>query len=322
MSSTNSTKTPTCECTTAVAELRDEIATLRDEVADLRQANAALREENERKAEQIKELEESIEDERKTKEKLRDQIADVEQSIADQPTIEFREDNKNQLTNLWIESTPVGKLIDKAHRSIKDTKSRIEDLERGEIDVDDVLDHEGTENQLPIQRDNAARKADAPADLSENKERATHVWAAFHECSRPGHGKLRLPSWLVKQILDDNDCPTDPNTVRRVMEFVAKGTGQNDDPHPEDDSNLITLKRGNRRNTLVADQDEWESFFAEQMQQAASMNDDAQSDEDEEESTDDDAPAENVNVEMDALSSASAVTSDENDSVDGEITVS
>ncbi|RBI58626.1 hypothetical protein DMJ13_26230 [halophilic archaeon] len=189
-----------------------------------------------------------------------------------------------------------------------------------------MLDHKGTENQLPIQRDNAARKSDAPTDLSANQERATYVWAAFHERAVPGHGKLRMESSTVKRILELNDFDTNPNTVRRTMEFVAKGTAWNETRRPEADDNLITLRHGESCNSLVADQDEWEAFFAEQMEQAAGMADDAQddaeSDEDEEATTDSDAAADDVNVEMNALSSASAVTSDENDSVDGEITVS
>lgn len=280
----------------------------------------------------IAELEAIIRSEREEKEQLREELAAkeerieaLEQESEERATVEWRGD-ENQAKNLWVGNYPLGKAVKRHGGRLNEQDSRITDLERGEVDVDDVLDHEGTENQLPIQRDNAARKSDAPDDLSANQERATFVWAAFHERAVPGYGKLRMESSTVKRILELNDFDTNPNTVRRTMEFVAKGTSRNDNLSPEDDGNLITLRHGESCNSLVADQDEWEAFFAEQMEHAASMSDDAQddaeSDEDSEVAADGDAAAEDISDEMDNLSTASAVTPDENDSVTGEITLS
>ncbi|WP_231188830.1 hypothetical protein [Haladaptatus sp. DYF46] len=109
--------------------------------------------------------------------------------------------------------------------------------------MSDILDLDGTGNQLQIQRDTAARKTGSH-DLSKNKERSTFVWAAFHGRARRGHGKIRLPSWLVNQILDEHGLDTKPNTVRRVMEFAARGTSQGKTPDPEDDDNEKTITGG------------------------------------------------------------------------------
>ncbi|WP_435158929.1 hypothetical protein [Haladaptatus sp. DFWS20] len=138
---------------------------------------------------------------------------------------------------------------------------------------------------------------------------------------------MRLPSWLVKQILDDHDLDTNPNTVRRVMEFVARGTSRSETPDPEDSSNLVTLKHRDEKNTLVADEDEWESFFAAQMDHVSTGDEDAdtnnqRSDDSTDNQEDPDAVAENVDEEFDVLSSAAPITSDEDESVTEEITVS
>jgi PHD/YefM family antitoxin component YafN of YafNO toxin-antitoxin module len=192
--------------------------------------------------------------------------------------------------------------------------------------VSDVLDLDGTGNQLQIQRDTAARKTGSH-DLSKNKERSTFVWAAFHERARRGHGKMRLLSWLVKQILDEHGLDTNPNTVRRVMEFVARGTSQRKTPDPENDDNLVTLKHRNEKNILVADEDEWESFFAEQTEHINSVDEDTdtnnqRSDDSSDDQADADTVRENADEEFDVLSSAAPITSNEDESVGEEITVS
>jgi hypothetical protein len=210
----------------------------------------------------------SVNDLTKHVQSLTDRIDDLEQEVAEkedrinkleeqatkQAPIEWRGEEK-KAANLWVGPYPLGKAVERHGERLDDHDQRIDDLERGEVDVSDVLDLDGTVNQLQIQRDTAARKSESH-DLSKNKERATFVWAAFHDRARRGYGKMRLPSWLVKQILDDNDLDTNPNTVRRVMEFVARGTSQSETPNPEDDNNLVTLKHCNEKNVLLADEDE------------------------------------------------------------------
>ncbi|SIR87934.1 hypothetical protein SAMN05421858_4286 [Haladaptatus litoreus] len=266
---------------------------------------------------------------------LTDRIDDLEHEVAEkdqrieeleaQTTIEWRGEEK-KAENLWVGPYPLGKAVERHGERLDDHDQRIDDLERGEVDVSDVLDLDGTGNQLQIQRDTAARKTGSH-DLSKNKERATFVWAAFHERARRGHGKMRMPSWLVKQILDEHDLDTNPNTVRRVMEFVARGTSQSETPDPEDNSNLVTLKHRNEKNVLVADEDEWETFFVAQMEHISTgdKNTDANNQRSDDGSNDQENPdvvAEDVDEEFDVLSSASVITSDEDESITEEITVS
>lgn len=155
-------------------------------------------------------------------------IDELEEDVTGQASVEWRGESK-KAENLWVGSYPLGKAVERHGGRLDDQQQRIDDLEGGEVEVSDVLDLEGARNHLQIQRDTAARKSGSH-DLSKNKERATFVWAAFHERARRGHGKMRMPSWLVTQILDEHDLETNPNTVRRVMEFVARGTSQSEMP--------------------------------------------------------------------------------------------
>ena len=75
------------------------------------------------------------------------------------------------LTTFYLSLTSV---VGGCSSSTDDNDQRIDDLERGEVDVNDVLDLDGVGNQLQIQRDTAARKSGSQ-DLSKNKERATFV---------------------------------------------------------------------------------------------------------------------------------------------------
>lgn len=138
---------------------------------------------------------------------------------------------------------------------------------------------------------------------------------------------MRLPSWLVKQILDNHNLDTNPNTVRRVMEFVARGTSQSETPDPEDGSNLVTLKHRNEKNVLVADEDEWESFFAAQMEHVSTVDEDAdinnhRSDDSTYDRVDTDTVTKGVAEEFDVLSSAVPITTNKDESITEEITVS
>ncbi|WP_175609710.1 hypothetical protein [Haladaptatus litoreus] len=56
---------------------------------------------------------------------------------------------------------------------------------------------------------------------------------------------------------------------------MARGTSQSETPNPEGNNNLVTLKHCNEKNVLVADEDEWESFFAAQVEQVNTENEDA-----------------------------------------------
>lgn len=147
---------------------------------------------------------------------------------------------------------------------------RLDTLERDDMTVGELL--EASDNAtLPIQQLTAARKAGHMTDEQDkNRYRATFVWSEFYDRATKEPGRLKLPSQQVQNILADENLPTNRNTVRRVMEFAAKFS--NPDPavdDPEDESNLLTFRKRNGTNVLVADRDEYESLAKRQDEQAS-----------------------------------------------------
>lgn len=214
---------------------------------------------------------------------------------------------------------PLGRIISGTRNDVTDIEDRVYALEQDEVDVSDIIDGTDSDYQLPIQQATDARKKDVH-DFAGNKLRATYVWPKFNKRSKPDGSTLTLYSWQVKQILDDNDRDTNPNTVRRTMQFLAKLTSDKpkDDRDPKDGDNLVTFHNEGAENTLVADKDEWEEFFSTQIDASLGGADAAESGED---TTADDATesvAEDVVDEADALMAASAVTTSSDDDIEDE----
>lgn len=283
---------------------------------------------NEKVDQRIAEVAAEYEQELQAKE---ERIAELESQVNDQPTVEFK-GTDTDARNLWVGKHPLGKVIfDTKQRSIQnddrldDHDDRVSALERGEIDASDIIDIDGNENQLPIQRATEARKNNTH-DFGGNKYRATFVWPEFHERSIPSNGKLILQSPQVKNILKANDIRSDNNTVRRTMQFVAKLSKQIDsdqdeddvDFDPKDEENLIHFNDSSSTNTLVADKEAWQEFFDEQTAAVTGTQDGSEPDE--EATTADDA-TDNVDEDVDGLMAASAVTASADDSVEDEIDV-
>lgn len=147
--------------------------------------------------------------------------------------------------------------------------NRVDDLERGEVTVSDVIDAGATECELQISRWRAdvedAGHPDDVSGLTKNQARSTELWRYFPKLSEDFHGDKRLTRSDATKIfrsLSDYDIPTDRNTVNRCMRFMARGTGSTDDE--ENDDHLVTFEPGDEgsQSVLVADQDEWETFAA------------------------------------------------------------
>lgn len=147
-------------------------------------------------------------------------------------------------------------LVDALRLKLNYQADRIDELE-GNDDGDDVVKRD-LEALLPIDRWVVARRTGET--LSANLERATYVWEAFESHARRDRGKLRLTSDQVENILvHDPDGPQladlNRNTRVRVMKWVARGTGEADDPTAGD--NLVALG-GRRKKTLVTDAEAFE----------------------------------------------------------------
>jgi hypothetical protein len=128
-----------------------------------------------------------------------------------------------------------------------DVISRVEALERGEVDVQAIGGQH--ENDLPIQRMRADVKAGRD-DLSPNQARATEVWAEFPDQSFLSRGDRMLTSADVREILDDAGAPSDPQTAKRVMKNLENFS----------DGLLTHEVRGNER-VVYVDEDEWRSWL-------------------------------------------------------------
>jgi hypothetical protein len=293
-----------------VKEIVDE--RVQKETADLRERLKAVEEENRH---------------------LRDRVDELE----NEPSVEFRgesaeDPDKTEMEDLWVGGLPIGFGIEERKEQAKELDERLWDvderlsaLERGELDPSDIIDLDGSTNDLEIQRATAARKS-GNHSLSENEYRATFIWPKFHQHAQSSNGQLVLASWQVQNFLEENDLNTNPNTVRRVMKMLAKMTSEKekDEREPDDEDNLVTFSSGSSENTLRADKDEWLEFFEDQMDAAVQNTErDAESessdvaDEDEDHGVKDES--DDVLAETERLSAAEAVTTSSEDSVEGEI---
>lgn len=156
-------------------------------------------------------------------------------------------------------------LTEALRRWKKEVDDRLWDLERGEVDPA-KLSASDPNTVLPIQHKAAERDAGQLHESGNNANlyRATFVWKEFADRCDRDRGRLLLDSSQVKNILNKHDFPTNRNTVRRVMEFVARYSnpgGPSDDPSSE--SNLVAFKKNRDSNVLVADYGEWVETMSE-----------------------------------------------------------
>lgn len=151
---------------------------------------------------------------------------------------------------------------EKRAKEVAELNSRVYDLEAGEVDAEDVVEAP-PEDQLPIQQLVQVRKTGGDG-MTENQRRATTVWPEFYERARREAGLLKLDSEQVRSILRQKDEQHDRNTTIRVMRMLAKAT--NTEPDVDDPSSGQNLVRFTKKHkaVLVADRDEWQSFFEDQ----------------------------------------------------------
>lgn len=167
---------------------------------------------------------------------------------------------------------PLGRvLVGKASNHVEDEIDRLWDdvqkLKRGEIDREDLVGGAGIEAELPIEED-VAKSLDKSrrGDLSANEHRAAHIFRAFGGHCESWSGVLKITSADVRNIFESTEqLQNEPNTntVKRAMKMLAKKTRdvpKNErDPYHED--NLLRIKKGQQRLELVADKDEWHTYW-------------------------------------------------------------
>jgi hypothetical protein len=221
-----------CDCADAFADPREEVAARRDEVA--------------LKDKRIETLGEELA-------AVRDRVDRVERVA--RTAIEHAREH-----GLWIHAHEM------RHNGLSTRMEafdgRIWDLEIGEVDIQDVID--AGSNDLPIQTRTKERQTN-PDALRGNRKRATYLWPEFYARSRTtSGGNLVLTTPDAVNILDEVGAKHDNETAKRAMRFVARLSGDHDDP--DHDEHLIRFQSGERGKSparLVADAEEFEQFVAD-----------------------------------------------------------
>jgi uncharacterized protein YifE (UPF0438 family) len=142
----------------------------------------------------------------------------------------------------------------------------IQALKRGAVDELDLVT--GAEPDLPIEQDIAkAGDENLRDDLSANELRAVQIFRKFGARATSWSGTMKLESADVRNILEDaGGSEPNPNTVRRAMKMLAKKTSDasKGDRSPDaKDENLIWTHKGNKRQQLRAEKEEWLDYMQE-----------------------------------------------------------
>lgn len=164
--------------------------------------------------------------------------------------IEFRNDGQPSeaaLQDVWVAGVPLGIIADKANERSKDNASRVDALERGEVDTAAV--GTGQSDDLPIQRMRADVKAGRD-DLDRAHVRATEIWARFLDDADPSQGTYTLSSAKVKRIFTEEGYPSHPEARKRAMQALAGAS----------DGLIDVVKRDNTL-TLRADKDDLDAVL-------------------------------------------------------------
>lgn len=226
------------------------------------------------------------------------------------------------IQDIWIAGQPLGKIVHRLRKDMKQVQSDVADLQAGEVDASDVVTV-GGENLLPIQSWTLERRGGTEFN-SKNKYRATFVWEEFYRQAMDGRKYRKLKSAQVKNILRDPDgldlTDPNPNTVKRVMQFVAKGTGEGQGGDPRDsDANLVWLETEDGSNVLKAIKSEWYEFVERQQDALAPDDTDTAAGPSDDPVSPENGQGEDVTAEIGTIEAAEAVTADEDDTVQSSV---
>lgn len=141
----------------------------------------------------------------------------------------------------------------------------VEALQKGEVDTTDLVG--GVDPELPIEEDLAKANDEARrSDLSTNELRAVYVFRKFASESKSWSGNMRVDSADVRRILkNEGESNLNDNDPRRTMRMLAKKSANvpKEERDPENEENLFTLTKGDKRLELQADKEEWVEYWQE-----------------------------------------------------------
>ena len=232
----------------AVADLEDRLEDVRMELEDERERTDRLEDELEDERDRRRDLEDELASERRRRRRLERAVAENDQRARD-----WRDEHevRHEAASNWNENI----------------EDRVAALEDRAVDAEDVIDADPTEDLLPIQQLYNTVKNGGADSMNANQERAARVWPHFRDYSDPSNGTLTLTSTKVRDILErelEIDRPN-PNTVRRVMEFLERFSGA------DSDERIIRLDDSTETNRLVCDREDWLEATG-QMMDAARRN--------------------------------------------------
>lgn len=203
---------------------------------------------------------------------LESELTTIKETVNAQPTVELRgDDDTTKISDIWIGGLPIGVTAennrDRAKRfesSIHELEDRVEKVEAGSVDANDVIDATPAELLLPIQNLYNTVKAGGEDSLNPNEARAAKVWPHFRDYADPSGGRLTLTSPKVREILE-NDVGmdhADSMTVKRVMQNLERYSGRGEDER------IIRLETASHPNQLQCDLEDWNEATSEMMEVA------------------------------------------------------
>jgi hypothetical protein len=227
----------------------------------------------------LQEVEAELENERERRQAAEERIDELEAELDSRAPIRWEEGEspgdmvvENPAGFTW----PLGgSILGRADKDVvDDIDDRLQRLEHGDVDVEEVVGITGdNEASLPIEDVIARCRSDVAEDPSANRKRAAVVFRAFGgRAESTQGGKMWLTSAQVEGILTDPERGAMDSVNRRtrktVMQMVAKLTTRRDDPDTgrarDEENNLITLtKKENGTLALLADTSEWNKYMRE-----------------------------------------------------------
>jgi len=206
--------------------------------------------------EQIEDLEGELQEERERRRRAERALAEVERDAE-----KWRADHemRHEASSNWI---------DTVEDRVVDLEERFDELARGEVDAGELVAQQqgpAVEDLVPLHQYYTAATNLEPHehDLTENQEIAARLFPFIAQYATPSGDEMHLKSPKVEDVIEreiatpelakrlDVERPN-PNTVRRVMEFVGKFGKDLFEFYPASGD-----ERRNSTNLVLVDREEW-----------------------------------------------------------------
>jgi signal peptidase I len=223
--------------------------------------------------ERLAALENELTRERERRKQLEERVQELQTELDARPDLNMDGADVSSLTvNGFPLGQSLGNKLSKEDLEFADAylelESRIEAIERGEVDPGEVVANSGgpeVEDLLPIhQMYLTVNNIDHDQhEVQQNQEIAARVFPYFDEMADPSGGRMTLKSGKVRQIIEREVSTTElakrldvedpnPNTIRRAMKYLGDFGGD-----------IIEFDTSENYNKVVADKDAWLEYANE-----------------------------------------------------------